>query len=183
MTQTNETSTPDATAVVYCTNHPNVETYLRCSRCGKPICSRCAKLTPTGYRCPDCLRNQQRVFTTAVWYDYPIAIITAGLLSFLGSLIVPRLGFFSIILAPAAGVLIAAVIRAAIRKRRGKRLFQAAAAAAAFGSLLIPLTLLFAGLAGGGSFRGLFGLIWYAIYAFFVTSSVYASLSGIQMRR
>lgn len=37
-----------------CSYHPNVRTRLRCSKCGKPICPRCAVETPVGYRCPDC---------------------------------------------------------------------------------------------------------------------------------
>ena len=37
-----------------CTYHPNVRTRLRCSKCGTPICPRCAVETPVGYRCPDC---------------------------------------------------------------------------------------------------------------------------------
>jgi DNA-directed RNA polymerase subunit RPC12/RpoP len=39
---------------VPCAEHPDVETRLRCSRCGKPICPRCAVRTPVGMRCPDC---------------------------------------------------------------------------------------------------------------------------------
>ena len=41
---------------VYCSYHPNVETGLRCNKCGKPICVKCARRTPVGYRCPDCIR-------------------------------------------------------------------------------------------------------------------------------
>lgn len=37
-----------------CTYHPNVRTRLRCSKCGTPICPRCAVETPVGYRCPAC---------------------------------------------------------------------------------------------------------------------------------
>ncbi len=37
-----------------CANHPNVTTFVRCSRCGKPICPRCMHATPVGYRCADC---------------------------------------------------------------------------------------------------------------------------------
>jgi hypothetical protein len=37
-----------------CSYHPSVQTRLRCSKCGKPICPRCAVETPVGYRCPDC---------------------------------------------------------------------------------------------------------------------------------
>lgn len=41
-----------------CANHPNVTTYVRCSRCGKPICTRCMNATPVGYRCADCYNPQ-----------------------------------------------------------------------------------------------------------------------------
>jgi len=39
---------------VPCSYHPDVQTGLRCTRCGKPICPRCAVRTPVGLRCPDC---------------------------------------------------------------------------------------------------------------------------------
>lgn len=39
---------------VPCSYHPEVQTGLRCSRCGKPICPKCAVRTPVGLRCPDC---------------------------------------------------------------------------------------------------------------------------------
>ena len=45
-----------------------------------PICSECAVLTPTGYRCKECVRGQQKVFDTARWIDYPLAIVIAGVL-------------------------------------------------------------------------------------------------------
>lgn len=47
-------STLPSTAAVPCADHPDTETRLRCSRCGKPICPRCAVRTPVGMRCPDC---------------------------------------------------------------------------------------------------------------------------------
>jgi hypothetical protein len=39
---------------VQCATHPNVETELACSRCGKPICPRCMVQTPVGARCREC---------------------------------------------------------------------------------------------------------------------------------
>lgn len=39
---------------VYCARHPDVETYLRCGKCGTPICPRCLVQTPVGARCRDC---------------------------------------------------------------------------------------------------------------------------------
>src|SRR3954465_11602507 len=37
-----------------CPTDSNVETYLRCGRCEKPICPRCLIQTPVGARCRDC---------------------------------------------------------------------------------------------------------------------------------
>jgi len=39
-----------------CATHPEVETNLRCGKCGKPICPKCMVQTPVGARCPDCAR-------------------------------------------------------------------------------------------------------------------------------
>ncbi len=41
-----------------CANHPSTTTYVRCSKCGKPICTRCMFATPVGYRCADCYNPQ-----------------------------------------------------------------------------------------------------------------------------
>jgi hypothetical protein len=37
-----------------CANHPDVETNLRCGKCGKPICPACVVQTPVGIRCREC---------------------------------------------------------------------------------------------------------------------------------
>jgi hypothetical protein len=50
-----------ASGPVPCAEHPGVETRLRCSRCGKPICPRCAVRTPVGMRCPDCAGTRASV--------------------------------------------------------------------------------------------------------------------------
>lgn len=44
-----------------CYRHPNSPTRLRCNRCGKPICTRCANATPVGLRCPDCARGPRPI--------------------------------------------------------------------------------------------------------------------------
>lgn len=170
---------------LYCVNHPQTETTLRCSRCENPICARCAVLTPTGYRCKTCVRGQQKTFETTEWYDFPIAMLAAGVLSFLGSLIVPRLGFFTIFLAPIAGTIIAEIVRMLLRRRRSLRLFRLTAVATVVGSLpLVVLYLadIFAGGTAGGFFR-LLPLLWQALYVFLMTSSMYYRLSGVQLRR
>src|SRR4029079_18599835 len=37
----------------YCYRHPDRETGLSCSECGRPICYECMTPAPVGLRCPD----------------------------------------------------------------------------------------------------------------------------------
>ena len=166
--------------VTYCENHPNIESTLRCNRCNKPICAKCAVLTETGYRCRECVRSQQKNFDTATWIDYILAVGIALILTYIGSLIVSRIGFFTIFVAPIAGMIIAEAIRFAIRRRRSKRLFQATAVATAVGGILPVLSVLF--LTGFSiNLGGLFYCIWPVVYTVLVTSTVYYRLAGISL--
>jgi membrane associated rhomboid family serine protease len=38
---------------MYCYRHPNRETLVSCSECGRPICEECMTFAPVGIRCPD----------------------------------------------------------------------------------------------------------------------------------
>ena len=166
---------------LYCANHPGRETSLRCNKCGKPICVQCAVLTPIGYRCKECVRGQQKVFETATWIDFPVAIIIAIILAYIGSVVASFLSFFTIFVAPIAGVIIAEAIRMATRRRRSKRLYWAATAGVILGSLpriLIPVLAL---LLGGASLGALLPLVWQVLYVFLVVPSFYYRLSGIQL--
>ncbi len=166
----------------YCANHPDRETGLRCNNCGKYICSLCAVRVPTGYRCRECVRGQQKTFETAKSYDYAIAFIVAIFLGALGAWIATFISFFAIFLAPAAGGIIAEAVRAATGRRRSPRLFQVAAAGVAVGAVpfvVLPLFSLFS----GGSANSLFRLIWPLLYASLAASTVYYRLSGINIKR
>ena len=167
---------------LYCVNHPQTETTLRCNRCEDPICARCAVLTPTGYRCKDCIRGQQKAFDTAEWYDYGISFLLAGLLSYLGSLMVSFLGFFTIFLAPIVGVVIAETVRMVIRRRRSRLLYRTTTLAVALGSLVPILSLLIIIFISQSPLSGvLFRLIFQGVYTFLVTSTVYYRLAGIRV--
>jgi hypothetical protein len=166
---------------MYCANHPNIETTLRCNKCEKPICAKCAVLTPTGYRCKECIREQQKKFETAVWYDYPLVFIVVAFLAYLGSLlggwIAVRFGFYIIILAlflaPMLGGVIAEAARLVTRKRRSKRLFILAAIAAVVGCIPVSLQLI--------QHFYLFGFIFQIMYAILMTSTMYYRLAGIKI--
>jgi nitrate reductase NapE component len=163
-----------------CANHPGVETTLRCNRCEKPICPKCAVLTPTGYRCKECVRGQQKKFDTAEWYDYVFGSITAGLLSLLGSLLISLVGgigfigwFLVVISAPTAGAIIAEAVRWVIHRHRAKSLFITIILAVVLGAL--PMVLIHV------LRLNLFGILFQGIYLVLVAPAVYYRLSGIQL--
>ncbi len=43
----------DMSAPMRCYRHPNRETYVSCSECGRPICPECMTPAPVGQRCPE----------------------------------------------------------------------------------------------------------------------------------
>jgi len=162
---------------LYCYVHPNRKTLLRCNRCNRPICSSCAILTPTGYRCKECVRGQQKTFDTARWWDYPLSVIVAGGLALIASLIGSRFGFFTIIVAPIAGMIIAEAVRAVVQKRRSKPLLWTATISSFMGAILFSLnTFLF--LLAQGSLAGLLSMVWPLVFAFLTASTVYYRRGG-----
>ena len=64
-----------------CYKHPDRKTLLRCNKCNRPICLECAVQTPTGYRCKDCIKSQQKNFDTAEAKDYVIGAVIAFILT------------------------------------------------------------------------------------------------------
>ncbi len=122
-----------------CAFHPNRATSLRCNRCGRPICTNCAILTPVGYRCKVCVHEQQKVFETALWYDFLIAPVVAGVICGVGSLLVSFIGFLIIIGAYFAGIIAARGVQWAVHHRRSRYLWLAAAAGGVLGCIPVML--------------------------------------------
>jgi hypothetical protein len=171
----------EITESLTCAFHPKRETQLRCNRCNKPICIKCATHTPTGYRCPECIRSQQKVFITTKWFDQVIAILITGVISFLGSLLSTMLGFYSLLIAMGAGLLAVWAVKKAIHNRRSPLLKYVMSITAFLASLphaiiwvltTIPLIRAY-GVAAGG---GIYSLIWFLAYSIIITSSVYYQL-------
>jgi len=124
-----------------CYRHPKTETNLRCNRCGRPICPKCAVRTPVGFRCPECVHEQQNKYYTGGALDYVIAAVVALSLSLIAAAIFAFLiggfGFFSWIIsffaAPATGGIIAEAVRWAVGRRRSRYLNLVVAGCLALG--------------------------------------------------
>ncbi len=176
---------------LYCYIHPNRPTSLRCNRCDRPICAECAIRTPTGYRCPECVKQQQKKFDTAVWYDYIVAFIVAAIGSGIASgLIAVVSGFFFGILvlfiAPAAGGVVGNLVLRFIKNRRSRPLFLTAAIGMVVGALPALLFISLPALLGVMTvgFRGLTGLlpaIWEVVYLFLAVPAAYTQISGLRI--
>ena len=86
---------------VPCANHPDRETRVRCSNCGKPICPDCMVYSAVGIKCRECARLPRSALVTlkperavravlaalgagtAVGFAYYFLLSTAGFLYFL----------------------------------------------------------------------------------------------------
>lgn len=65
-----------------CYRHPDRETGVSCSNCGRPICPDCMTPTPVGMRCPECAKQKTRVTRGAVGpgrYDTPATYVLIAL--------------------------------------------------------------------------------------------------------
>jgi hypothetical protein len=114
------------TAIEYCYRHPERETGLHCTQCGRPICGECATMTPVGQLCPDDRRARRPS-------NYQVSagdVIVAGLVAFFATAVVAfllglfRLGFFGIIimfmLGPVIAEFIVRVVDRVTKLKRGR---------------------------------------------------------------
>jgi membrane associated rhomboid family serine protease len=71
----------------HCYRHPDRETALSCSNCGRPICPECMTATPVGQRCPECIGEQQIRRPSSMAYARPVVtyvLIAICVLVFVG---------------------------------------------------------------------------------------------------
>ncbi len=142
-----------AQETLVCYRHPKIETNLRCNRCGRPICPKCAVRTPVGFRCPECVREQQNKYYTGGSLDYVIAAVVALPLSLIAgavfAFLIGGLGFFSWLIsffaAPAAGGIIAEAVRWAVGRRRSRNLNLVVAGSFVLGVVPFALVVLLMG--------------------------------------
>jgi len=143
------------TEVIYCVNHPDRETLLRCNKCGKPICPECAIRHPVGLRCRECAQLRRiptydlspKHYALALAAGLPSAIlgvILGGIFSRFLSYSIPFIGgFLPWLIAFGVGLLVAEAIGRATGYKRGVGLQVVAAICLVFGYFIgNPLLLL-----------------------------------------
>ncbi len=85
-----------------CYRHPNRETYVSCSECGRGICPDCMVFGPVGIRCPDHANGaaaapKQRAKVTARRLSAPVGLVTRILIGI-------NVGVYLLELATGAGI-------------------------------------------------------------------------------
>lgn len=120
--------------IVACPRHPDVETALRCSRCGTPICPRCLVQTPVGARCRDCARITKSPIYTVTAGRFALGAATAlvgGVIMGLiwGVILLPfSVGFWSIFIGIGLGYVFTKAMDMATNRKRGPVIVSLASA-------------------------------------------------------
>jgi len=107
-----------------CATHPDVETNLRCGKCGKLICPKCMVQTPVGARCRECARLYKlptyrvssvyylRAAGTALGMAIVVGLVWGVISNFLPFF------FLNLFLAAGVGYAIGEVVSLSVNKKR-----------------------------------------------------------------
>lgn len=114
-----ETGTQTDDERIFCYRHPDRETWLRCGRCDRPICTGCAMQGPVGSRCRQCGKPAFDPLTSLTAAQAATAAAVATGLGIVTGLIGAQFGLFSIVVGFIAGGFIAAAVVRFIGYKRG----------------------------------------------------------------
>ena len=129
-----------------CATHPDVETNLRCGKCGQLICPKCLVQTPVGARCLDCAKLYKlptfRVTTQYYLRAVGTAVGMAIVCGLMWGLIIGlfRIFYLNLLLAPGVGYAIGEVVSLSVNRKRGTRLAIIAGTAVAISYLVSLLS-------------------------------------------
>jgi len=111
---------------VRCATHPDVETTLRCGKCGKPICPKCMVQTPVGAKCRECARlyklptyrMSSGYYLRAAGTALGMAIVIGAVWGIIESFLPFR--FFTLIIGAGIGYAIGEVVSRSVNRKRGR---------------------------------------------------------------
>lgn len=112
------------------------ETLLRCQKCEKPICPKCAVRHPVGLRCREHATQGRGVLYDLRVTDYAVAAGVGLLVASAAGALVSHLLFFPIFLGSAIGSYVAATMSRAVCYKRGRGLQVIAGVCIVLGAVL-----------------------------------------------
>jgi hypothetical protein len=186
---TAEGSLPADDGRLFCYRHPDRETWVRCGRCDRPICTSCAMQGPVGFRCRDCGKPVRDPMALS-----PAHAAAAAAISFGGGLITAyiasRFGLFALLVAFFAGGVIAEAVTRVVGYKAGPALGWAVYGGIVVGALAAfwlgnadAISLFLAQGAGAGAGQGQTGVGSYLSSAlFWATIGAVATCAGARSR-
>ncbi len=132
--------------VLYCCNHPDRQTTIRCMKCNRPVCLECAVSTPKGYICKDCLEKQKRRFASNENQELLLACLIPGSFGLIGSLIlskIPVSGLVCLIMGPLLGIAASKIVNSLTNDRKSSSINQVMILSAGIGGALPLLKAVF----------------------------------------
>jgi len=108
----------------HCANHPDRETRVHCSNCGKPICPDCMVYSPVGIKCQQCAKLPRSALVTLKPERAALAVAAAVLIGtvvgFAYYFLLSSFGFFIFFIAAGIGYLVGEGVLRASGFYRGK---------------------------------------------------------------
>ncbi len=157
---------------IYCANHPQRETVLRCGKCLQPLCSDCLVHTPVGLRCRPCANIRPSPL-----YDVGPGLLllatAAGLAAAVvgGFVVFTFLRPFALWVSWAYGLAVGEAVSAAARHKRGPNLQLIAIVSILIGAVvgkywpLLALTVGSGGRTAAALLEAVGGDIWLMLFA------------------
>ncbi len=119
-----------------CSYHPDVETELTCTECGKPICPKEMVLTPVGYKCPDDARPAKGQYQFVKPKQLAMAVGAGVVVGVGGAFLAAMIGFGGILMGLLWGSATAEAVRRASGGHRGGTVGAVAGVSIVLGALL-----------------------------------------------
>jgi hypothetical protein len=120
---------------LFCYRHADRETWVRCGRCDRPICTSCAMQGPVGSRCKQCGKLAFDPLTSFTPAQLAAGIATSLAAGLVAGYIASRIGFFSVVIAYFAGGFIAEIVGRVTGYKRGPTMIAIVFGGVALGTL------------------------------------------------
>jgi tetratricopeptide (TPR) repeat protein len=156
----------DDIELLHCAWHPDRETGLTCTRCGRPMCPDCARQHPVGWRCKECAKELRSPLYKVSPLQYAGALVAGSLVSTLigiGMYLIGGMWFFALFIGAGGGTVVAEAVSVGGGRKRGRGMQIVAGAAVVLGAVAGIWIANATGLAYVSRYRGILGLVLYAV--------------------